>query len=271
MNHEDAERWRQALSAYRYPVARDRIVRFAKRIDAAAPWFNFDLSSGTRGETIDFEQRFRSFGPKAIEPWFEVIFWKLASMSGRGESKAAEMIEGLSAINAQAPKLWSACANFVGAGSQKSFETLQDELFIVTKSIPVAATFFGVHVPRAVSHGRQLDSEMGCRLPRGVFRRRRSQRLGRTFRVLSGAQENDAHPARRLAILRRLDPILPNGGQHSYAANRISVARSRYRNGCVPERTFRIAPASSRRMTGAAQTPVQRLCRLTAASDIVRK
>lgn len=147
MNHEDAERWRQALSAYRYPVARDRIVRFAKRIDAAAPWFNFDLSSGTRGETIDFEQRFRSFGPKAIEPWFEVIFWKLASMSGRGESKAAEMIEGLSAINAQAPKLWSACANFVGAGSQKSFETLQDELFIVTKSIPVAATFSAFMCP----------------------------------------------------------------------------------------------------------------------------
>ena len=106
MNQEDAERWRQGLSAYRHSVARYRIVRFAKRIDAAAPWFNFDLSSGTRGETIDFERRFRSFGPKAIEPWFEV-------MSGRGESKAAEMIEGLSAINAQAPKLWSACANFV--------------------------------------------------------------------------------------------------------------------------------------------------------------
>jgi hypothetical protein len=80
MNQEDAERWRQALSAYHYPVARDRIVRFANRIDAAAPWFNFDLSSGTRDETIDFEQRFRSFGLKAIKPWFEVIFWKLASM-----------------------------------------------------------------------------------------------------------------------------------------------------------------------------------------------
>ena len=73
MNQEDVERWRQALSAYRYPVARNRIVGFANRIDAGEPWFNFHLSSGTRDETIDFEQRFRSFGPKAIEPWFEVI------------------------------------------------------------------------------------------------------------------------------------------------------------------------------------------------------
>jgi len=57
-----------------YPVGRDRSVRFAKRIDAAAPWFNFDLSSGTHDVTIDLEQRFRSDGPKAIEAWFEVIF-----------------------------------------------------------------------------------------------------------------------------------------------------------------------------------------------------
>src|SRR5579875_4103324 len=70
--------------------------------------------------------------------------------------------------------------------------------------------------------------------------------------------ENDAHRARRLAILRRLDPILPNGGQHSYAANRISLARSRYRNGCVPERTFRITPAPVHRMTRTLQTPAQR-------------
>ena len=62
-------------------------------------------------------------------------------MSGRGESKAAQLIEGLRAINAAAPKLWNACANFVGSGNRESFETLQSELFIVTKSIPVAATF----------------------------------------------------------------------------------------------------------------------------------
>src|SRR5579883_3464986 len=53
------------------------------------------------------------------------------------------------------------------------------------------------------------------------------------------------------------NPILPNGGQHSYAANRISVARSRYRDGCIPERAFRITPAPAHRMTRMVQTPVQ--------------
>jgi hypothetical protein len=131
----------QPLSAYHYPVGRDRSVRFAKRIDAAAAWFNFDMSSGTRDVTIDFEQRFRSFAPKAIEAWFEVIFWKLASMSGRGESKAAEIIQA-SVRSTQRRRNYGVLAQAsLALAARNSFETLQDELFITTKSVPVAATF----------------------------------------------------------------------------------------------------------------------------------
>lgn len=33
MNQADAKRWQEALSPYRYPVSRNRAIRFARRID----------------------------------------------------------------------------------------------------------------------------------------------------------------------------------------------------------------------------------------------
>jgi len=108
---------------------------------ASAPWFNLNLDCGTRAETMDFEERFRTFGREAVEVWFEVIFWKLASTRRLGESRAERMIENLRVIKASAPRMWSACAGFVASRSRKSFVGLQEELFIVAKGIPVAATF----------------------------------------------------------------------------------------------------------------------------------
>jgi hypothetical protein len=141
MNQEVAELWLQPLCGYLYPISGDRVVGFGKLIHIGAPWFTFDLSGGTRTETIKFEDRFRASGHEAREAWFEVIFWKLASTRRLGKSRARRIIEDLIAIDADATELWRACADFVASSSRKSFGSLQDALFIVSKSIPVAATF----------------------------------------------------------------------------------------------------------------------------------
>jgi hypothetical protein len=137
----DTERWRQALSAYRYPVPRANVLRFGRRIAAAPGWFSFELESGDRGETIGFEQRFRALGREAAEAWFEVIFWKLSSARGLGESRAAQMIDDLIVIKHPAAEMWSSCAQFVALQSPDSFRCLLSALFIVSDVIPVAATF----------------------------------------------------------------------------------------------------------------------------------
>ncbi len=65
MNQGSADLWRQALFAYSYPIARDRVVSFGRRIGASSQWFNFDLQRGTRDEMMEFEKRFRALGADA--------------------------------------------------------------------------------------------------------------------------------------------------------------------------------------------------------------
>lgn len=141
MNRPDAQRWLDALAAYRYPVARARAMGFGARVNASPPWFRFELEVGDREETMRFEERFRSHGREATETWFEVIFWKLASTGSVGDSRAARIIHDLQEFDPSAEKMWSACAEFVTTGSRRSFESLQSELFIVSGGISVAGTF----------------------------------------------------------------------------------------------------------------------------------
>jgi hypothetical protein len=141
MNQESADLWRQALFAYSYPIARERVERFGRRIGARSQWFNFDVQRGTRDETIEFEKRFRASAAHSVEPWFEVIFWKLASTGRLGETRAARMIEDLRNFKPSVPRMWAACSDFVASGTREAFRELQFSLFIVAGGIPVAATF----------------------------------------------------------------------------------------------------------------------------------
>ena len=80
------ERWERALLEYRYVVdLRD----FAGRSEYGEQWFSENLASGDREETIHFEDRFRAAANVAIEAWYEVIFWKMASQGRRDYSTAS--------------------------------------------------------------------------------------------------------------------------------------------------------------------------------------
>jgi hypothetical protein len=141
VKHPYAEPWREALFAYHYPVSHDQVSRFARRVQLEPPWLTFDVEQGTRDQTMAFEKRFCASGRNHIQAWFEVIFWKLASTNRLGESRAQRMIEDLKENKAVASRMWDACSDFVDSETRRSFESLQHELFIVSKSIPVAATF----------------------------------------------------------------------------------------------------------------------------------
>ena len=80
------ERWERALLEYRYVAdLRD----FAGRSEYGEQWFSENLASGDREETIHFEDRFRAAANVAIEAWYEVIFWKMASQGRRDYSTAS--------------------------------------------------------------------------------------------------------------------------------------------------------------------------------------
>jgi hypothetical protein len=149
MKRKEAERWQQALSGYSYPVRRGNAVAFRSRIRVADSWFSFDLERGDRDQTLAFEGRFRTFGPKFAEAWYEVIFWKLASTGRLGEDRAERMIGDLKKVNSAPARMWAACSDFVKSSTRAAFENLQQELFIVSGAIPVAATFPAFAVPES--------------------------------------------------------------------------------------------------------------------------
>jgi hypothetical protein len=110
MTPDDAQQWQESLANYSYPVRGAGALLFGARYRLAERWFNFELKPGDRDETMRFEARFREFGQRFIEAWYEVIFWKLASTGKRGEYFAAQMVEKLKKANHRPSDIWAACA-----------------------------------------------------------------------------------------------------------------------------------------------------------------
>ena len=88
--------------------------------------------------------RFREKAPARLEPWFEVIFWKLASQKLIRNGTTHSMAIGLQG-STTAEQLWRACRNYTQAGSRPEsracFEALHRLFNLTTRSIATVATF----------------------------------------------------------------------------------------------------------------------------------
>jgi hypothetical protein len=82
--------WTAALARYRYPVD-------LRGIHNAPDGFFGSQVDGDRSSTIAFEERFRTLAPGALEPWYEVIFWKIYSQPVGPRLKQEERLTGLQA------------------------------------------------------------------------------------------------------------------------------------------------------------------------------
>ncbi len=136
---ESKNRWREALAAYRYPVS---LSAYQFRSDHEG-WFKQGLGAGDREETVRFEDRFRRQASSALEPWFEVVFWKLASQplikSGTTQRIATKLAE-----NTTAEELWRKCNRYVDCDASEAetrFREFLDLFDLRTDSIATVATF----------------------------------------------------------------------------------------------------------------------------------
>jgi hypothetical protein len=136
---ESKKRWEEALDAYRYPVS---LSAYKFRSDHQG-WFEEELGSGDRGETVGFEDQFRRQASRALEPWFEVIFWKLASQP-RDRNRITQRLVRNLAENTTAEELWGRCNQYVDCDTseaKKRFEEFLELFNLRTDSIATVATF----------------------------------------------------------------------------------------------------------------------------------
>ena len=127
--------WQYALSAYRYPV---ELALFEDAADHPG-WFRHDTGKGGCEETVEFENRFRRFGPDDLEAWYEVVFWKLFSQPNHRQRHTRSVIRRLSG-ETTASELWELTQKYVERPCRTRFKELRRKFF-TSDVVATVATF----------------------------------------------------------------------------------------------------------------------------------
>lgn len=131
----DSFDWHEALDSYSYPV---NLREFSGR-GRFPGWFGLDLRKGDLSETTQFETHFRESGASRLEPWYEVVFWKMYSQRGRADFQTKRTIERIE-NKTSASTLWKHCDEYVQSETKDSFTQFQ-HLLVEWDSVAVAFTF----------------------------------------------------------------------------------------------------------------------------------
>ena len=130
--------WKEALFGYRYPFDLSEFVDSRNH----PGWFTFRSDSGDRAGTMEFEAHFRSHAAEFMEPWLEVIFWKIYSQPrGRADRYTRRAAKFLSENSISAKSLWEACNYYIEEPTKTNFNALRQLLGLSSQSIALAATF----------------------------------------------------------------------------------------------------------------------------------
>lgn len=109
--------WTRALQAYHYPV---NLNDYHKKADFP-DYFNRKIS-GDRLSTIAFEDYFRVHSSK-IQPWFEVVFWKMYSQKNHFQQQTDRIISQIPSCSADQPeRLLECAAQFMQSLEEREFE-----------------------------------------------------------------------------------------------------------------------------------------------------
>ena len=130
--------WQEGLFAYRYPFD---LSEFADSRNYPG-WFTCRSDSGDRTATMEFEAHFRNHAAEFIEPWLEVVFWKIYSQpTGRGD-KSTKRVADFFEKECISPKaLWQACNCYIERPRKENFNAFRQLLGLSSQSIALAATF----------------------------------------------------------------------------------------------------------------------------------
>ena len=90
--------WEHALEEYRYPV---NLADYEFAAAESSEWFELNLKTGDRAETINFEDRFRNMAQNHIEAWYEIVFWKNYSYGLSRQSVISSVMHRVYLSNAE--------------------------------------------------------------------------------------------------------------------------------------------------------------------------
>jgi len=128
--------WAYALENYSYPFD---LCKFDDARNYPG-WFALSSNSGNRAETMQFEDYFRQHALDAIEPWLEVVYWKISNQPLSRNKTTRAVAQHLLSGQVSPRLLWDACNSFVEKPTRQNFESFR-KMFVSDNAIAVAATF----------------------------------------------------------------------------------------------------------------------------------
>ena len=128
--------WKRALRAYSYPVD----LRKYRNAGQFPGFFDMDIA-GDRKSTMAFEKHYRKTAPTKIEPYFEVIYWKLFSQGTRADTKTHEIVCEMRKTGVTAPQLWNAIQQFIDSQTIDNVKEIRKLLGLKTNVLAVPLTF----------------------------------------------------------------------------------------------------------------------------------
>lgn len=131
--------WTESLSEYSYPFDLSDFEDAGNYPE----WFELKSSVGDRDSTIKFEDHFRNHAAEAIEPWLEVVYWKIYSQPTGRADRMTQRVASYSRDNDVPPQLlWYACNNYVENPTRKNLEDFRMLLLgLRSRTIALACTF----------------------------------------------------------------------------------------------------------------------------------
>jgi hypothetical protein len=131
------ETWTRAVNAYNYPVT---LSDYGKASEF--PNHFMRTIAGDRTSTIEFENYFRANYSDSVEPYLEVVFWKLYSQRKRfGFEKTDRIVDNVLQEGVTATELRGAIDLFVEKPTKANLSVLRARLGLKSPVLAVALTF----------------------------------------------------------------------------------------------------------------------------------
>jgi hypothetical protein len=123
---------------YQYPFD----LRNFEEAGAYPGWFTFNTLVGNRENTMEFEAYFRTHARQAIEPWLEVVYWKIYSQPPPWRNIATRRIANHMAERAiTSQSLWDACNQYLENPTLRNLNSFRGLLGLRTRSIALSLTY----------------------------------------------------------------------------------------------------------------------------------
>ena len=138
--------WVGALSRYNYPVS---LLDY--RRSGEFPGYFTRVIAGHRASTMGFEDYFQEHSKSVVEPYFEVVFWKLYRMKHARDQGTQRIVDYVTKYGVSAADLGWAVKRFVDQPTVPRLSVIRAVLGIKTEVLAVALTFAAfadpVHFP----------------------------------------------------------------------------------------------------------------------------